>query len=1053
MLNNNLNPFVGLKPYSKNTSNSYFGREQDVENLLQILQKNKLLTLNGVSGSGKTSLINSGLIPRLQNGFIGQAGKEWSITSFRPGINILLNLSHALTQNNVLKVDSKSNTTDQKYYSEIISNSGSMGVVEIYKRSDIFNKKNLLIIIDQLEDLFKYEKYFDSSKSEDDNNLMDIIYRSVTMKNTAIYFLICIETPYLSKLTSYKKLQEIISKSQYAIQNLNQTGINQILEKTFKKQNILFDSKVVDLFNQTLKEEISYLPNFQFLLYKLYEKFVLNSSEKSIIDLEDIEDLGGLEHSIAKDFETIYSSSTKENQKIVSLLFKAISSPQNNTDIQYESILNISEYTNSTIVELSKIIKSFKKTFNNLFDVFEPSITGISASANKTYDAKNILTLKYIKFLNWERYTKWLDEEKTNFKDFKDFSEIAIKKSNNQVGFLKTPVLERAIVWRKNASTNKNWAKKYKLNFEQTINFINESEQDDLRIKTEKENQLTRERNKDRRAKKRALIVAGFGIIGALITIGLWIKAKEAEKTATNASEIAKKAQNDAEEEKDNALSATRKMKIAKKYAEDERIKALSAQKNMEIAKKDAEDERNKALSAQKEAVDAKEEAIAKAEEARIQREIAQDESTRNKTLKELIELEADFKDLVIKLNSAYQENKIEDLKIHIDSSIIKQKRFAKLKQHESIESEEITGDESILKLNQKILTILKEKNSYGKTDMLLTKNKKNYSIRSFDILNNKKIAYAGDKGVINFYDIPPSDGVKSNALPISNIKIVENYSNIDDRIRNLVYVHDSILIATTFSKKVFKINPKKNSTLTLKPFHKISEYKNDILDFFVDATNNKQFLITTDYIITFNNYSLPTKNLKYKNIKATYFRDSKLFIVSQNKVFVIDENGNSEEILLDIDLNDMNIVNKLYVTATYLFLANENGNVFGYDYDTKDIKNKNPKKQKFKFLDHSSSITSMFLEEDKNLLFTASLDNKIFRYNIDYASEFIRNSKANFVGHEKWIWDMNTYTDKANQKFLITADEEGNLLKWYINPDEFLDKIELLYKKKYLNK
>ena len=197
----------------------------------------------------------------------------------------------------------------------------------------------------------------------------------------------------------------------------------------------------------------------------------------------------------------------------------------------------------------------------------------------------------------------------------------------------------------------------------------------------------------------------------------------------------------------------------------------------------------------------------------------------------------------------------------------------------------------------------------------------------------------------------------------------------------------------------------------------------------------------------------MPTKNLKYKNIKATYFRDSKLFIVSQNKVFVIDENGNSEEILLDIDLNDMNIVNKLYVTATYLFLANENGNVFGYDYDTKDIKNKNPKKQKFKFLDHSSSITSMFLEEDKNLLFTASLDNKIFRYNIDYASEFIRNSKANFVGHEKWIWDMNTYTDKANQKFLITADEEGNLLKWYINPDEFLDKIELLYKKKYLNK
>jgi len=38
-----------------------------------------------------------------------------------------------------------------------------------------------------------------------------------------------------------------------------------------------------------------------------------------------------------------------------------------------------------------------------------------------------------------------------------------------------------------------------------------------------------------------------------------------------------------------------------------------------------------------------------------------------------------------------------------------------------------------------------------------------------------------------------------------------------------------------------------------------------------------------------------------------------------------------------------------------------------------------------------------MFLEEDKNLLFTASLDNKIFRYNIDYASEFIRKRLATY--------------------------------------------------------
>ena len=136
-----LNPFVGLKPYAENQNNSYFGRKQEVENVLDVLQKNKLVTLSGGSGSGKTSLINAGLIPRLKKGFIAQAGKEWAIASFRPGIEPLLNLSHALTAREVLKDDLKSNTTDQKYYSEIISNFGSLGIVEIYKRSEIFGKK------------------------------------------------------------------------------------------------------------------------------------------------------------------------------------------------------------------------------------------------------------------------------------------------------------------------------------------------------------------------------------------------------------------------------------------------------------------------------------------------------------------------------------------------------------------------------------------------------------------------------------------------------------------------------------------------------------------------------------------------------------------------------------------------------------------------------------------------------------------------------------------------------------------------------------------------
>jgi len=60
---------VGLRSYRKEESEIFYGREKEVEGLLQILQKDKLVTLIGAPGTGKSSLVNAGLIPRLEKVF------------------------------------------------------------------------------------------------------------------------------------------------------------------------------------------------------------------------------------------------------------------------------------------------------------------------------------------------------------------------------------------------------------------------------------------------------------------------------------------------------------------------------------------------------------------------------------------------------------------------------------------------------------------------------------------------------------------------------------------------------------------------------------------------------------------------------------------------------------------------------------------------------------------------------------------------------------------------------------------------------------------------
>jgi hypothetical protein len=149
-------PFPGLRPYKESESDIFFSREREVEDALSILKRYKLVTICGESGTGKSSLIHAGILPKLRKGFMGQSGKDWVICDFRPGISPIENLSYALSESGSLYLNSKAKNTDHQNYKSVLENKGDLGLIDLFGASEIYEKKNLLIVIDQLEDLFKY---------------------------------------------------------------------------------------------------------------------------------------------------------------------------------------------------------------------------------------------------------------------------------------------------------------------------------------------------------------------------------------------------------------------------------------------------------------------------------------------------------------------------------------------------------------------------------------------------------------------------------------------------------------------------------------------------------------------------------------------------------------------------------------------------------------------------------------------------------------------------------------------------------------------------------
>jgi len=95
-------PYPGMAPFGEGDSARFFGRDREIQELLERLRLHPFLAVIGPSGSGKSSLVFAGLIPALRKStlFPANAGShgpgEWVVKSMRPGETPLTILQQTL---------------------------------------------------------------------------------------------------------------------------------------------------------------------------------------------------------------------------------------------------------------------------------------------------------------------------------------------------------------------------------------------------------------------------------------------------------------------------------------------------------------------------------------------------------------------------------------------------------------------------------------------------------------------------------------------------------------------------------------------------------------------------------------------------------------------------------------------------------------------------------------------------------------------------------------------------------------------------------------------
>ncbi|MEE4198375.1 MAG: hypothetical protein V2I54_12080 [Bacteroidales bacterium] len=621
---NLFNPFPGLRPFRIEESHLFFGREGQSEEILSKLSGNKFVAVIGASGSGKSSLIYCGLIPILHGGFIGEISSQWEVIKTRPGNAPIENLACAfsgITENS----DEESHLIKQKINASILRSS-SNGLIEVLHQNYDLEKQNILIVIDQFEELFRYKSSRkDQSAYNESEAFVKLLITAHQSPNLPVYIVLTMRSDFIGECSQFHELTELINDSNYLVPQMTRDDFRKAIEGPVAVGGATADEQLVQQLLNEVSDNPDQLPILQHALMRTWNYWMEHSDPGLPITLSDYEAIGKMEKALSEHANEAFDELSEDEKWICESMFKTITEKgSDNRGIRHPtSIKDIASIARVTENEVIKVVEPFR----------DPGRSFLTPSHEIELDKNSIIDLSHESLMRiWNKLRIWVDEEWNAVQMYLRLSEAAEMFQLGKTGLWRPPDLQLALNWREKQNPTLDWAKRYNPAFERTMVYLNTS---DKEYKAEEENKIKLQKRQLRRSKIFAIVLGTAAIISLGLTIysqDLVVKVEREKAEAEKQRGIAIEQQKIAEEKSILAQEKEKEALERKEEADKQRQLAVAKEREALQNFKIAEQQREIALRREKEATQQRSLAERNAEEA--QRQTMEAEKARQEALR-----------------------------------------------------------------------------------------------------------------------------------------------------------------------------------------------------------------------------------------------------------------------------------------------------------------------------------------------------------------------------------------------------------------------------------
>ena len=460
------NPFVGLRAFGEDESMLFFGRRGQTTELLERLHTSRFVAVLGYSGCGKSSLVIAGLVPKLLGGFLVRDRDRWFVARLRPGADPLGSFARAL--HHAFATASSTVPTAEEIRS-LLAAEDFDSVLRVIARAIDGADGNLLILIDQFEELFRFEHTagVDHDHRAVGNTFVSAVLAFATQRDTPVYVVLTMRSDFIGECAFYRGLPEALNRSMYLVPRMTREELREAIEGPIRLAGGTIARRVIDRLSDDGGLHPDQLPMLQHALMSMWSSYQAHP-RTGALDLDVYEEVGGFRSALDRHVESVWAELPPDQRLIAETVFKCLT--ELGTD-------NRGIRRPATLKQLCAVAEVDPQRAIAVIDAFRaPGRSFLISPIDVPLSADTIIDISHESLIrNWERLVQWVLEEAQDATMYRRLAQTAWWFEEGTAGLWRDPELTLALHWRDRRARRAAWADRYDPGFERAMAFLDAS--------------------------------------------------------------------------------------------------------------------------------------------------------------------------------------------------------------------------------------------------------------------------------------------------------------------------------------------------------------------------------------------------------------------------------------------------------------------------------------------------------------------------------------------------------------------------------------------------